>query len=621
MEWLKKAADQGHEIALTNVGMLYYQGHGVLQDHDKALEMQKQALGRLVVIQERIQAILTQTCDLHEYPIPRLFIILPKETNLTNLFQFRLYFLCECGEHAKVLNGDDTNIQLQHHIHIAKHEGYDLQRPTEFFQKYGRYMLTLLQMIKYGSTIAGYFTPSLSAVNVSGANGMLTNSQDIITPSAINRSIEYLQSLPSDQQDAAKVTNKDSFAGQGAVEGADLHHLEAFIKRKDQDQALGNLYRTITDEGHVKWICIKHYRLANKEQDQQAFVTAVGLTGGHYNPCLGRVTVSLRSRKQAAGFFKALAKARRVDELVVTFDWKGTMSGLEKFGQTLENAAISILRLDFQRFRTLLASKLESTNALKQALSHSIDLPSMKKIHIILPMDLFELSSLQPKRLSFPPKFSIELVPRQGGFNLGEEELQTLAETLKTNSPLITLDLNSNPIGSNGAVTPSEALKFKLTTLNLYGNSIGDNGAVALSEALKTNSTLTTLSLYGQWIGDNGSVALSEALKTNSTLTTLSFYGNSIGDKGAVALSEALGTNSTLTTLSLYGDSIGDRGAVALSEALKTNSTLTTLSLTGTWIGDKGAVALSEALKINLTLITLNLYSESIRKNEAMVLS
>ncbi|KAF9081838.1 hypothetical protein BGX29_004238, partial [Mortierella sp. GBA35] len=197
------------------------------------LQMQQQTLDRLAVIHGRIQALLKQTYELHEYPIPRLFIVLPKDTsawdpvNILNN-QFRLYFLCECGEHTKVLNGDNTNIP--HHIHLAKHEGYDLQRPKEFFQKYGRYMLTLLEMIKYGVTIAGFAVPALAAVSAPGAIDIFKNSLDTVSQSAVNQSIEYLQSLSSkdpEEQDPAKSTKADSFTGQEALEGADLRHLEA----------------------------------------------------------------------------------------------------------------------------------------------------------------------------------------------------------------------------------------------------------------------------------------------------------------------------------------------------------------------------------------------------------
>ncbi|KAF9112498.1 hypothetical protein BGX30_007266, partial [Mortierella sp. GBA39] len=59
-----------------------------------------------------------------------------------------------------------------------------------------------------------------------------------------------------------------------------------------------------------------------------------------------------------------------------------------------------------------------------------------------------------------------------------------------------------------------------------------------LAEALKTNSTLTTMDLQYNSIGLDGAKALAEALRTNSTLTTLKLYGNSIGSDGAMALSK-----------------------------------------------------------------------------------
>ncbi|KAG0271686.1 hypothetical protein BGZ95_000468 [Linnemannia exigua] len=622
IEWLTKAADQGHALALTNIGMLYHGGHCVLQDHDKALEMQQQALDRLAVIQGRIQVLLAQTFELHEHPIPRLFIVLPKDTSERNpasllANQFQLYFLCECGEHTKVLNGDNTN--TPHHIHIAKHEGYDLKRPTEFFQKYGRYMLTLLEMIKHGSIIAGYIIPALTSVNVSRATDIPTHSQHTTTTSAINRSIEYLYTL-SNKQDTAKENSANSFTRKEMLEGTDLSHLKVFIKSKDRDRALGDLYRIIDEKGLVKWVCINHYRQAYKTQEQQTFVAAVELNGGHYNPHLDKVTVSLGSKSQLAGFFEALAKARCVDELDVTFDWEGTTSDLEAFGNALENAAVSIVRLDLRRFRASFASQLQSPYTLQEALARCINLPHMKLIHIVLPMDLVELSNLQPKRVFFQPKLSFEVVSGLDEVEVGKSRLQRLAEILQTNSALITLSLCQNSIKQNGAVALSEALKTNstLTTLILTRNSIGDKGAMALSEALKTNSTLTTLYLSSDSIGVNGAAALSEALKINSTLTTLNLYDNSIEENGALALSEALKTNSTLTTLdlsfnstltdwTLSSNSIGDNGAVALSEALKTNSTLTTLNLNNNSIGDKGALALSEALKTNSTLTTLDL--------------
>ncbi|KAF9177180.1 hypothetical protein BGZ51_009033, partial [Haplosporangium sp. Z 767] len=592
-----------------------------MQQH--IFQMQQQALDRLAVIYGRATALLTQPYELHEYPIPRLFIVLPNKTStwdpasiLNN--QFQLYFLCECGEHTKVLNNDNTNIP--HHIHLAKHEGYDLHRPKKFFQKYGRYMLTLLEMIKYGVTIAGFTVPALAAVSAPGAIDAFKNPLDTILQSAVNQSIEYLQAFAtksSGDQNSVKDDEANSFSGQDALVGADLRHLEVFIKGKDEHRVLGNLYRTVTQKGHVKWVCIDHYRLGYKEKDQHAFAVEVEMNRGSYDPQLGQVAIRLQSKIRATEFFDVLANARGVVDLDISFDWECSRSDIEALENALKKSRVSILRLDLHRLRISLGRELISTPAPYEPLVRIMEHINMKIIHIVLPKEFVKLSSLQPTQSSRLPKLSLKIVM------IGRNELGILAETLKTNTTLTTLDLGNNSIKDNGALALSDALKTNSTliTLNLGNNSIGDKGAVALSDALKTNSTLITLNLRFNSIGVNGAVALSDVLKTNSTLTTLNLEKNSIGDNGAVALSDALKVNSTLITLNLRFNSIGDKGAVVLSEALKTNSTLTTLNLGSNSIGENGAVALSDALKTNSTLSTLDLGFSSIRENGAVALS
>ncbi|KAF9093224.1 hypothetical protein BGX27_001650, partial [Mortierella sp. AM989] len=48
---------------------------------DEIKQLQVQALNQLAVIQNRVQAVLTQTYELHEYPIPRLFVVLPQDSS------------------------------------------------------------------------------------------------------------------------------------------------------------------------------------------------------------------------------------------------------------------------------------------------------------------------------------------------------------------------------------------------------------------------------------------------------------------------------------------------------------------------------------------------------------
>ncbi|KAL1512428.1 hypothetical protein AB1Y20_005683 [Prymnesium parvum] len=255
-----------------------------------------------------------------------------------------------------------------------------------------------------------------------------------------------------------------------------------------------------------------------------------------------------------------------------------------------------------------------------------------------------------------------------GGCGLRKNDSILVAHAVHTSSRLITLDLNSEPplrchdryATHPTALRPSLALPLTHTQ-----NNIGGEGAAHIAEALKTNATLTSLNLDGapplrrrdrhathptalrpclalplshthNYIGGEGAAHIAEALKTNATLTSLHLDGapplrrrdrrathptalrpclahplshtrTNIGGEGAAHIAEALKTNATLTSLHLHNSNIGGEGAAHIAEALKTNATLTSLHLEGNEIGDEGAAHIAEALKTNATLTSLNL--------------
>lgn len=57
------------------------------------------------------------------------------------------------------------------------------------------------------------------------------------------------------------------------LEGAELRRMDMFLKSKDENKVLGNLYRTVTTKGHVKWVCIDHYRQNYQEKAAKLFRT------------------------------------------------------------------------------------------------------------------------------------------------------------------------------------------------------------------------------------------------------------------------------------------------------------------------------------------------------------
>ncbi|KAG0303192.1 RHO1 GDP-GTP exchange protein 2 [Dissophora globulifera] len=548
---------------------------------EKMEQLHIQALGQLAVLQTRVQAVLTQTYELHEYPIPRLFVVLPQNPSrwdAANPFsnKFRLYFLCECGEHTKSIDSKDEIP----HIHFAKHEGYEINRPSEFFRQWGPHILTILKMLKYGISVAGVAVPAISHLVrvdvIDEATDCLKQLKDNIEP-GMDHVINWMDKLSVNEGEAV-----DQFANQmenkEALEGADLRKLDTFLKGKDGRKVMGNLYRTVTDEGHVKWVCIDHYSENYHKSTAKEFQRVLDSVGGSFDKSIGRVEVKIQSRVLAEQFSSVLGKARSVYELDIAFDWACTTNDLEVLEGALKTStSISILRLDLRQFRTGLGTKLLSTSVQYGALFRFIKLPNLKIVHIILPKEFIRHLTFQPKTPSHLHKLSFEMAAG----SIGGKELGILTETLKTNSILTTLDLQDNSIGEDGAKALAEALKTNktLSTLDLWHNSIGDDGAKALAEALKTNSTLSTLGLWYNSVGDDGAKALAEALKNNSTLSTLGLWYNSIGDGGAKALAEALNANSTLTTLGLWYNPIGDDGVKALTEAQKTNSTLNTMYL------------------------------------------
>ncbi|ORZ23712.1 hypothetical protein BCR41DRAFT_349019 [Lobosporangium transversale] len=559
-----------------------------LKMQSETVKLQHQALDRLAILQQKADAILVQTFELHEYPIPRLFIIC--------LNKVRLHFLCECEDRSEKASKDSQ----KNKTHLARHEGYEIRNSTEFFQKYGKYMIILLQGLKLGmeASPGSYLTPAPSMIDT-----------------GIKHAIDYLNELTKENPGLNDFNTMDDYEG---LEGADLRRLSTFLQTNDENRQLGNLYRITAEAGHVKWVCVDHYRSTYKEKEQKAFEDVVAMNGGKYDSQLGKVVIELVSRIRAREFFEALTRAKHVYELDIRFDWNWvwTKTDLEALRNALRVSSVSILRLDLGESQESITRKVLSASTRHEKLVGIIELNNMKVIHVVLPPEVKHLSNLQSAKSSHLHKLSFGMRPQM----MRNSDFRLLMNPLEA---LVTLELQFNSMGNEGALALSGALKVNtsLTTLNLYNNSIGKEGALALSEALKTNTSLTTLNLYNNSIGKEGTLALSEALRINTSLTGLRLASNSIGSEGALALSEALGINTSLTGLRLTSNSIADEGALALSEALKTNTGLANLDLTINSIGNEGALALSEALKTNTSLTNLYLVHNSIGNEGALALS
>ncbi|KAG0216572.1 hypothetical protein BGX33_012511 [Mortierella sp. NVP41] len=300
------------------------------------------ALQAQMIEMQKATANLLQTYELHEYPIPRLFIILPKEDTtrreeIAGLFvkRFRLYFLCECGEHTKSTDGSES--RMSHEIHLARHEGYDLDQPNEFFRKYGSYVLALLQMLKYGVAAAGMVVTPLNIFKVGEGLDEVEDSQEGTTR------------LPEDgltNTSAATMAEPVIINKLEALEDADLRHLGSFLKCKDEAKVLGNLYRTVTSEGHVKWVCLDHYRETYRTSALLEFRSILETNGGHYDDRYGRVTIRLSSSILAQQFYSILANTWFVQELVISMAWDMSLDDFRILKSVIQRSIIYHLDID-----------------------------------------------------------------------------------------------------------------------------------------------------------------------------------------------------------------------------------------------------------------------------------
>ncbi|KAG0367076.1 hypothetical protein BGX24_003408, partial [Mortierella sp. AD032] len=501
---------QGFQSAVIHrLDALHDQGAMTLQIARKVLELSEEMKARLILIQSKTEAILNQQLEITEYPIPRLFIVLPEEPTKYdpgNWFRtkFRLHFICECGKHT-----EPSNSKVPHHLHLAKHEGYLVREPTEFFKNYGPFLLLMLELIKFGTSVAGHVVPILASLKVVELVDSVQQTAGLVTAKidysleCIDKQLAKIQPLPPgefiDTEPRAAMTQQDLanyLSDVEGLEGVELRQLGSFLKTSEDENLLGNLYRVSTSDGHIKWVCRDHYRASYQEKHVQKLRDVVNLAHGVFDEQLGKVTITLRSSFAATEFYSAVIKAKGVLELIVELGWECSRSDLEALHDALKESRVPVLRLDLGQFGTSLGrtafSKLIPTSRYK-ALYRITELRSMRTIHIVLPKDFIMLSSFHPKRPSHLRDLSFELVT--GSF--GAWECEPLAEALKTNSILTTLNLKFKSIRSDGAKALAEALKTNstLTTLDLQSNKIGDDGAKALAEALKTNSTLTTLNL------------------------------------------------------------------------------------------------------------------------------
>lgn len=143
--------------------------------------------------------------------------------------------------------------------------------------------------------------------------------------------------------------------------------------------------------------------------------------------------------------------------------------------------------------------------------------------------------------------------------NFGSRTCAAFGESLRINTSLTYLSMDSNPlvVGEDG-VPAGAKNNMNMEEVEVYDVS----GIKALAESLKVNKTLTSLNLFRCNIPANGGEHIANALEGNRTILFLEVGGNKIAAKDAKRVSAALDGN-----LSDYEAAERDRRATAAADA------------------------------------------------------
>ncbi|KAF9949366.1 hypothetical protein BGZ72_008848 [Mortierella alpina] len=382
----------------------------------QVLEETQQIKDRLSLLQSKTEAILIQNYELLEYTIPRLFIVLPETSTSwdpASMFRtrFRLHFICECGEHTKA-----SGSKIPHHLHLANHEGYVVNKPTEFFEKYGPFLMLMLNMIKLGMSIAGHVVPALSTLRVVDVLDAPQSALNSVTNNVI-KGVDYSLAFLEESRTSNKKSDDDDAGadaegrtlqndlekyldGTEGLEGVDLHQLRSYLVSNNADNLLGNMYRMTTKEGHVKWVCCDHYRAGYQEGRTQKLRDVVEVARGIFDEQLGKVEIALNSSLAAEEFYDAVSKAKGILHLNVSLRWRQQYADFVKLKKMVSISNIRKIKVDLACKTAPTIDKIK-TNVGKSRrydpIFEIMRLPSIQSFEVErAPFDFFDRSNRLP---------------------------------------------------------------------------------------------------------------------------------------------------------------------------------------------------------------------------------
>ena len=209
---------------------------------------------------------------------------------------------------------------------------------------------------------------------------------------------------------------------------------------------------------------------------------------------------------------------------------------------------------------------------------------------------------------------------------VGSRTCAALAQWLRFNESLHTLDLHENPVDDAGAVAIGKALtrNSALATLRLSKTELTTGGMGSFFESLTCNFALKHLTLEVSTGTLNPGINL-PPLKGLVPAENIDLSARSYGPLSAVMVCKFIEAyRPAVAALAIDKNAILAEGAAALGEMLKDNDDIRMLDVRFCALGPEGITAIAEGLKVNtsvekLLALTNHLGADSIEPMRSLI--
>jgi hypothetical protein len=168
-------------------------------------------------------------------------------------------------------------------LHFASHDGYSIKKPREFIARYGPYLRTTLGVVQVLLTPGGFVIPQLGNVSTVAGNSIPLFFQSSTNFDGLKKKVEFVENL-LDKTDTKLMHAASSMLQQGVpLQGTDLRELANYLELADNKHSLGNLYRIVTTDGHVRWVCLEHYDAISFNNKTSKYISQLEAMGGQFN--------------------------------------------------------------------------------------------------------------------------------------------------------------------------------------------------------------------------------------------------------------------------------------------------------------------------------------------------